>query len=234
MRIFDCDGDFIIARFLLDTASQISICTKELANKLNLNTYRKQLQISGISHVDMVSDEMINLKLHSTKDQNDSVDICCAVLEKITCKLPHTNINISDLKIPKNVSLADPNFNISSQIDLLLGADVYYELLVPGVIKLGKDLPMLVNTILGYIVGGKYSNDNNYPSKNRSLVNCNKVIRTSSNEELIPNASLLTYTSSNETDELIKKFWTLEEIDTKNILSPDDEKSEKIFNDTTV
>lgn len=55
----------------------------------------------------------------------------------------------------KQVLLADDIFNVSDQIDILVEASLFCEILVKGHNDLGRNLPSLQNTIFGYIVTGK-------------------------------------------------------------------------------
>lgn len=47
------------------------------------------------------------------------VTINCHVLYKITCNIPQYKIDASSIKIPPNVELADVDFNIPSEINML-------------------------------------------------------------------------------------------------------------------
>ncbi|KAF2884941.1 hypothetical protein ILUMI_21218 [Ignelater luminosus] len=69
--------------------------------------------------------------------------------------LPNVKVNISDWKLPDNVSLADPKFNIPKQIDLLIGASHCWRIVRAGIIHLGKGMPVLQNTEFGYTVTGQ-------------------------------------------------------------------------------
>ncbi|KAK9702014.1 hypothetical protein QE152_g30217 [Popillia japonica] len=52
-----------------------------------------------------------------------------------------------NFKVPDNIKLADPEFNKSNNIDMLLGASIFYELLTPKQYHLGKYKPVLQGTI---------------------------------------------------------------------------------------
>jgi predicted nicotinamide N-methyase len=45
---------------------------------------------------------------------------------------PAKKLDISGWKIPKDIKLADEQFNEPGSIDLLLGADLFYEMSRPG------------------------------------------------------------------------------------------------------
>ncbi|GFW44345.1 integrase catalytic domain-containing protein [Trichonephila clavipes] len=50
--------------------------------------------------------------------------------------------------------LADENFNIPRNIDLLLGAEIFYEILLPGQTNLLNTKLIFQNTVFGYIASG--------------------------------------------------------------------------------
>ncbi|KAF2890278.1 hypothetical protein ILUMI_15895 [Ignelater luminosus] len=65
------------------------------------------------------------------------------VTDKITENLPLVSFNATKIKIVENIELADPNFNVPSKIDLLVGADVFYNLLLYGKISVeGKKVAL--------------------------------------------------------------------------------------------
>jgi len=65
-----------------------------------------------------------------------------------------TNIDISTWKFHSDVVLADRDFNKSAPIDILLGAEIFFEILMTER-YVCKGLPVLQNTKLGYILSGK-------------------------------------------------------------------------------
>lgn len=121
--------------------------------------------------------------------------------------------------IPEGVTLADPMFMNPAPIDLLLGADLYYSLLSEGVIRLGKDFPTLINTQLGWIMGGSYVQS---PALYKSVHSCSNL-----------NVSLLTQTKSS-LGTLVSRFWSIEKIATEKYLSEEDQITENIFKSTTL
>lgn len=49
----------------------------------------------------------------------------CIVLPKITQRLPQNFIHLLRLKIPSNIRLVDSQFNVPSDIDLPIGAELF-------------------------------------------------------------------------------------------------------------
>nr|CAH7740561.1 unnamed protein product [Callosobruchus chinensis] len=123
--------------------------------------------------------------------------------------MPNFPFNKTELKIPKTVKLADSNFYLSSTIDILLGAGIFFDLLCSGRIKLGENSPVLQQTLLGWIISGPLPREMNGSSNF-----CNLAIE----------ASL---------DKQIEKFWLLEEVTTQKPQSREEIECENVFVETT-
>lgn len=220
VTIYSHHREPIKVRCLLDCGSQTSFCTQELVEKLHFKPFSKSLEISGVSDSSINSTQMINLNIRSNLDSQKQFKITCAILNKITVDLPQVALNIEHLKIPSDITLADPQFYQSSKIDMLIGADIYYDLLTPGMIHLGRDKPTLFNTHLGFIVGGKIG----------LIQNGSEGLSYST--AIAKNVSM--FSSIFQTSDLLEKFWSLEEIDQKPILTPENQLCKKIFKSTTL
>ncbi|CAH2016865.1 unnamed protein product [Acanthoscelides obtectus] len=79
------------------------------------------------------------------------------VTDKITSMVPDNNIPIQHFNLPVNIKLADPEFNVTRNIDILIGADVFWQILESERINISKDLPILQNTKLGWVLAGPLS-----------------------------------------------------------------------------
>lgn len=115
--------------------------------------------------------------------------------------------------IPPGIILADVNYGISDKIDMLIGANLYFDLLEPGLIRLGSNLPILQNSKLGWVLGGSVKFEKGGSVSNLSVSLFSKI--------------------DPDINNLIPKFWQLEEISNKRILSPEDKMAEKIFSEST-
>ncbi|XP_077258528.1 uncharacterized protein LOC143895349 [Temnothorax americanus] len=61
------------------------------------------------------------------------------------------------LNIPKNIKLSDHQFGEPGEIDVLLGGRVFWNLLCVRQVKLGRSIPILQKTKLGWIMAGNAS-----------------------------------------------------------------------------
>lgn len=205
------NGTIVHARALLDCASQSTFVTHDLVKRLGASIYTQNLQISGIGNTVTQTTNMVELLLHSESNKTFRATISCALMDKITCCLPHTTVDTTKIKIPPHITLADPKYFKPSNIDILLGADIYYDLILPGLITLGKHLPTLQNSKLGWIIGGHapaHTLTPNFAAHFNVSLFCN---------------------SSEKIDDLLSKFWQLEQVSEKIILSPSDKYCEDLF-----
>lgn len=208
IEIADANYNFQTARALLDSGSQHSIITERLCNRLNITRIQSTIRVCGVGQMISHSNDSCKINIRS-KTCSFNTHLQCLVLPTITSSLPSIKFNCNYLQIPNDIKLADPTFNIPADIDILLGADMFWELLNDNKIKL-KNGPILQDTKVGWIISGPIYN----MRYTNSQVQCNTV-------------SII--------DSQLKKFWELEEITNRsNVISSEDEICEKIFTDTTV
>ena len=115
--------------------------------------------------------------------------------------MPTTSININEWHLPKELHYADPEFYVSNPIDILIGAELFFTLLLPGRLSPGTNLPRLQHTLLGWIAAGTIPADLTQPAQSSQ----SKMKRTHCAivEPPITNAQL---------DSQLKKFWEIEDI----------------------
>ncbi|KAJ8977558.1 hypothetical protein NQ317_019133 [Molorchus minor] len=168
INLEDKFGKSQTCRVLLDSGSQSNFIRANLCNELQLNKESISIPVTGISQIATNISHKTNAIIQS-RFNGFKIELPFLVLDEITEKLPISKINPERLQIPNNIILADPTFHTPGQIDLLIGAGTFFELLTIVQIKLGDNLPVLQKTKLGWVVSG------NVPfeamrNTNRSLV----------------------------------------------------------------
>ncbi|XP_047538693.1 uncharacterized protein LOC125072211 [Vanessa atalanta] len=181
------------ARAVLDSGSQASFMTQRLLHKLNLHCQKTQISVTGINstitQVNKRCDTIIFSKVSSFQS-----NISLFVLPNIT-NLCNNRVIIKDLRISSQYTLADPHYYNPIDIDLLLGADIFWNLILSNQIRLGKNCPVLQETQLGYIISGPTSGlKHNIYKENTGLITCNFIKN-----------------DCTDIQEQLAKFWSLEE-----------------------
>lgn len=99
--------------------------------------------------------------------------------------------------------MADSSFYKSGAIDILLGADKFWEILLGSVVHSKCGHPIAQKTIFSWVLAGQ--------------------LPSSIEPNIISHHSIL------DIDSILQSFWTIEEIDPKSILSEEDRRIEEHF-----
>ncbi|KAH1028371.1 hypothetical protein HUJ05_001729 [Dendroctonus ponderosae] len=126
----------LTCRGLLDSGSESNFITECLCKKLNFNTNTANISVNGIGQTTSKVLRQANLRIQARQDSY-SIQLNCLVLPKITRKILCMPVDISELRIASHLILADPSFNVPNSIDILIGCDIFWDLLCTGQIKLG-------------------------------------------------------------------------------------------------
>lgn len=153
IHIYDVHNRIHEARALLDSGSQASFISKNLMVTLGLKGNQINIPVHGISNASTNISEMADIRIKS-RHNNFNTQLNCLVLNKITQVLPPVKIDRNHLRIPTNITLADPDFHIPKEIEILIGADIFWDLLCIGQIRLGSNEPILQKTLLGWVISG--------------------------------------------------------------------------------
>ena len=124
---------------------------------------------------------------------------------------------IFDWQLFDGISLADPGFCIPSKVDVILGADVYGQLLRSGLKRFPLSNIVAQNTAFGWIVTGSTQSVASRRAENLAS----------------PSSVLALHCASCDLDQSLQRFWMLEEVPSGvQKLKPDDEACEALFRET--
>ncbi|XP_075157744.1 uncharacterized protein LOC142231011 [Haematobia irritans] len=183
-------GTFVPCRAILDSASQLNFITSRFAAQAQLKLNPSQFSISGIGEGNLVADKSVEILIKSCHN-NYSASFVAVVIPTITEYQPNPNIDVNQMKIPQNVSLADPEFYKKGRIDILIGAGLFFDLMSVGQIRCANTSTILQKTQLGWVVSGGGSS----LSKSYSLAAAGKTHLNMTNENL---------------EDILKSFWEVE------------------------
>ncbi|XP_045774640.1 uncharacterized protein LOC123873700 [Maniola jurtina] len=211
VNVVGADGKLHPARALLDNASTGHYVTQHLCEKLGLLRRSVSSSVTGINNQLSYVAESCTLPLESYSG-DFKVNLECHVLPQITNTLPSCNIDIRSLKLPPHIRLADPSFHISSPIDILVGADVFWDVICSDFIDLGKQCPKLQKTKLGWLVSGTIKA---YTQSHKNKAHQSSCFFTQRD------------------DALLTRFWELESVSSKYNLTLEEQACEKSFAENT-
>ena len=147
------DGVYRKLRALVDQGSQVSIITEHAAQLLGLPRQKCTGVITGVGTKDTTCKGKLNISCTSLTE-NYSFDIEAFIMRSLTRCLPNFTFEKPNWAYLHKIKLADPDFNISRPIDILLGADIYSKIIQQGIYTLGNTTPVAQQTRLGWILCG--------------------------------------------------------------------------------
>ncbi|XP_055527798.1 uncharacterized protein LOC129720360 [Wyeomyia smithii] len=206
VRIVDVNGIGHYARALLDSASQSHFISDSLCQKLGLKRTRINIPVSGIGQAIVSVKYRVEISLQS-RFGKFLHNLDCLVLPKLTVSLPSAHVDISHWQIPRKLPLADPKFNVSHGVDLIIGAELFFSLIESHQLVLADKYPILQKTMLGYVVCGKHS------ANESATVACHVVTYQNLNIQL-------------------EKMWEVENLDIGKALTQEEQEVENHFQQT--
>ncbi|KOB73265.1 Gag-pol polyprotein [Operophtera brumata] len=211
VTVIDANGRECIVRALLDCASSSCIITEKMCHMLNLPCVNIDKPIFGINKTQTNTTKMCRVLINSLNEKY-SKNLLCYVLPSITDDVPCHSIDISHLNLPDDITLADPQFYKASEIDMIIGSNVFWELLGSRKINLGANNPILWETRLGWLVSGPINGGH---GSSPLICNFTKVD--------------LNDFGNDDTQNLLSRFWQLEEVGPKSSYSEEEQMCEKHF-----
>ncbi|CAB3224858.1 unnamed protein product [Arctia plantaginis] len=148
VKLLTKDKKVILAKAILDSGSQASLATDSLIKRLGLAPTPNSTNIISVGNSQNCAKYCIPLQIQSTISSYKRT-INFHVVQQITCKLPQNEIDISKIKIFEGIVLADKDYHVPSNIDLLIGADVFFQILLPSQPEVELQSNNLVNTKTG-------------------------------------------------------------------------------------
>ncbi|XP_012234575.1 uncharacterized protein [Linepithema humile] len=206
--IRDNSGNYHKVRALLDNGSQSSFISKAMCQQLGLKIDTAKHTISCLNVIETQAVESTRALIASTTTSYEA-DINFLIVKQITRSIPSRPIDVKLLSIPHQFELADPTFHKPQNVDLLLGASIFWDVLEADRIQLGARQPILQSTKLGWLLCGQIGSSLNIKTRNNHIV-CGLV----RNDEL---------------QAQIEKFWIIEEISNTKLLSKEEIDCERIF-----
>ncbi|XP_052567476.1 uncharacterized protein LOC128093775 [Culex pipiens pallens] len=186
----DASGVTHKCRALLDSGAMVSFVSERMSDVLRLRKKYVNVPVVGVNGSRSTVKYQISVKVMS-KATNYKFPLDCLVVPRVTGALPSTRVDAKSWPIPKDLKLADPKFYDPCRIDLLIGAEMFFELIQEGKIRMSAELPLLQESLLGWLVSGPVHGSQGFVSV--------QTYQVSSKER-----------DTKELIELMKRFWTID------------------------
>ncbi|XP_043862779.1 uncharacterized protein LOC122756631 [Drosophila santomea] len=185
------------ARALIDSGSEATFISERLFNLIKLPFRNTQTQVSGLNHsVSAKSSKLCHFGIRSPTKPGLQLDTEAYVLPELSGKLPSYPIPRNSLKDLPALRWADPTFFESSQIDVLIGADILPSIMMDGTRQNICGSLLGQETIFGWVLTGLISKGN--PKRVASFTT--QVHQIGDPDSL---------------DTLLSKFWEVEDLPVK-------------------
>ncbi|XP_071629507.1 uncharacterized protein [Temnothorax longispinosus] len=140
-------------RALLDQGSQSSFVTKTIAQALRASRTKVRAPISGIGGTDAGTGRaIVTLTLNSCIGTNKPVQCSAIMFQKLTSYVPPRSLCQESWRHLEGLEMADSDPSSDQPIQLILGADVYANILREGLTRGHIGSPIAQKTTFGWIL----------------------------------------------------------------------------------
>lgn len=198
-------------RALIDPGSEITLITERAVQMLGLKKRSISAKITAVGDPNPIQESkyITSCVIKSCIDNNFCIQTNALVLKHLTNKLPTTTINPKSWMHINDLELADPTFYRTGAIDLIIGADLYPQIILDGLRRGVINEPIAQRSNLGWILSGPVLN-------NTSL-----------------SRTLNSFHLTSDLNQIVQKYFEMEDInDNAKVLSNEDVFCESFFQTT--
>ncbi|XP_008179923.1 uncharacterized protein LOC103308408 [Acyrthosiphon pisum] len=207
VNVHDVAGCLQPVRALIDPASQVSLMTSECAKRLGLFCEQWTVPVAGLAGQLVQSiNGRVQISIQSATD-GSMINLSTWTMRKITGSMPSAQLPVSVRNKCSHLVLADPNFDSPAPVELLLGADVFPQVIRSRRHDLGVGLPTAFDTIFGWFLLGPV--DPSLPAA--------------------PQQTMMISLLTTSIESLVERFWKIEEPDEAPQSFTEEGRCEEIF-----
>ena len=201
-------GEIVYLRPFQDSISQNNLVTEAAVQSLQLKRKRNNTRVFGLRGNEVSANcGFVDLCLQPKNKAPIIID--ASVLTTVTNDLPSRSINTDNWETVNELQLADPDFNKPTQVDLIIGAGHYEDLMVGNNRLKEPNIPVTYRlSVFGWLVIGR---ENVQTSNSSSLQTC----------------FVLSF------EDNLQRFWEIEEVPKTKHLTDEERRCEEHFNSTT-
>lgn len=195
-----------IIRALCDSGSQLNLITEHVAQQMGLRKVKQKIPINGIG-ASMCASGYADVVFIHRCNTNTIASARILIVSKISSTLPEQRFD-NPFTMINEEEYADPNFNIPSKIEALLGIGVWTEIMNERIIRqnLGNQSLLAQHTKLGWVISGRTGQCNSIQARRCFLAIDNDQLH-----------------------DQLQRFWETEAMPTSKKLTTEEQLAEDIF-----
>jgi hypothetical protein len=210
VHLVDQYGQRQPVRALLDGGSTSSFISESCAQRLGLRRQKTNVEVVGVGSTSLgTAKGFVTVKIHPRFQEMDETthEVTTLVLPQVTERLPTASCTLHWPHL-QGLLLADPSYNRTGDVDLLLGADVFWDMLLDGKKKgPSPGSPIAFRSTVGWLIAGN--------------------LTTGAQRVVIHHAET-------NLDERIQAFWELESVPVAaQVLTKEEQQAEDHFHSNT-
>ncbi|XP_063544857.1 uncharacterized protein LOC134753026 [Cydia strobilella] len=208
------DGNTHILRVLIDPCSEASFVSERVVQLLGLSRTNIKGVVSGLEESTQINvKHMVDITINSRYENKKAVLVSAYVLKSVSTYLPSKHVLIDPQAI-ETLKLADPTYDTPSKVDMLLGAEIYCQIIQEGLVKMNDGI-VAQKTTLGWILTGRKQIEAQSDQHNVTTLHITRMVA--------------------EDNDLLRRFWEIETdvYKKKKILTKEEEQCEEIYKKTT-
>jgi len=196
---------------LLDQGSVTSLISERVAQRLRLKRTRVSVSISGIGGSKSSANQAAHMHISPRHSVTPKLPVTALILKTLTAYIPPRRQALTKIAHLQSLQFADENPTSSEPIDVVIGADLYGSILLPGVKSGAANEPIAQHTIFGWILSGSMPPGPSSGSPVLAIQHC---------------------IAHEEISALLRKFWEIEEVPQQHHTSIDEARCDKHFTET--
>jgi len=191
VRVTSSTGEYFPCRAFLDNGSSVSFITEAAARRLKLKLTPNTTPVTGLSA------SPVGIATHSTSilvkprfESKLTYTVNVLVINRISNDLPTVRCNPDNFHHIRYLQLADPLFGSPAPVDLLLGSDVFWNVLRSGKISGNHGQPLAIESSLGWLIACNHSTTTPVNTFITNVQPNKSLQRFRDQEEVTPESSL--------------------------------------------
>lgn len=201
-------GVTVQLRALIDQGSQVSFITSLAAKRLGIKGVSGGPSIKAIGFNSISTRGIATIEFSSYFNSESKFLATVSIVERISGKLPSELLNVHLPRHWRNLVLADENFYQPGPINVLLGAEVFSDIIAKGLLRTNNPGIIAQNSSLGWLLSGKIMQSSISP---------------------VVQACMVSENDQEGVDSLLKAFWEIEGLGSTRVLDVDDQTCEDFY-----